>query len=171
MLSTDAEIYNEKIYDLLESPVPVPSSSGSSTHSIIKTGLGILSVGGAKAKAMGMKGFQTVKRNALSLKHDKNAGNKYVADLKELRVHSAEEARSILDRGQTNRRVFSTLANRVSSRSHSVFTIKVIKIRKGTDAEDTTTASTSRFSIVDLAGSERVVNTQTTGEFQRRRSI
>jgi kinesin family protein 20 len=69
-----------------------------------------------------------------------------------------------LDRGQTNRRVFSTLANRVSSRSHSVFTIKVIKIRKGADAEDMGAASTSRFSIVDLAGSERVVNTQTTGE-------
>lgn len=63
-----------------------------------------------------------------------------------------------------NRRVFSTLANRVSSRSHSVFTIKVIRVLKGADSDDMSSATSSRFSIVDLAGSERVVNTQTSGE-------
>jgi len=56
--------------------------------------------------------------------------------------------------------VFSTLANRASSRSHGIFTIKVVRSSPHTGAE----VSTSRFSIVDLAGSERVVNTQTTGE-------
>lgn len=76
-----------------------------------------------------------------------------------------QEARSILDRGQVNRRVYSTLANRVSSRSHSVFTIKIIKIHKGADPSDEAAVTTSRFSIVDLAGSERVVNTGTTGGF------
>lgn len=76
----------------------------------------------------------------------------------------SQEARSLLDRGQTNRRVFSTLSNRVSSRSHSVFTIKIIRILKGANPEDPASASSSRFSIVDLAGSERVVNTQTTGD-------
>jgi kinesin family protein 20 len=75
-----------------------------------------------------------------------------------------QEARALLDRGQTNRRVFSTLANRASSRSHSVFTIKVIKIRKGAGVDDLSAASTSRFSIVDLAGSERANNTQAFGE-------
>lgn len=61
-----------------------------------------------------------------------------------------------------NRRVYGTLANRASSRSHSIFTIKVVKIRKGAPASDEGT--TSRFSIVDLAGSERQVNSGTTGE-------
>lgn len=83
-----------------------------------------------------------------------------------------QEARALLDRGQVNRRVFSTLANRVSSRSHSVFTIKVIRILKGaTNQEDSNAASSSRFSIVDLAGSERVANTQTSGELCRRLNV
>lgn len=93
--SIDAEIYNEKIYDLLESPLPTPTaSSSSSTHSatpssVFQAGLGLLSVGGAKAKGF-MKGLSTVKRNALTLKHDAGAGNKYVHGMKEIRVHSAE---------------------------------------------------------------------------------
>lgn len=84
----DAEIYNEKIYDLLESPFPQPPSSASSqTSSVFHAGLGLLGVGGIKAKLN--KSFQTVKRTALSLKHDTNAGNKYVAGMREIRVHSA----------------------------------------------------------------------------------
>ncbi|SGZ31825.1 BQ5605_C042g12013 [Microbotryum silenes-dioicae] len=162
-----AEVYLEKIYDLLESPVASQSVSTSSTASVtsnmFQAGLGLFSAGGAKAKAM-VKGFQTVKRNALSLKHDKSGGNKYVHGMREVRVHSAEEARALLERGQVNRRVFSTLANRASSRSHSVFTIKIIKIRKGANVDDPDAATTSRFSIVDLAGSERVNNTQAFGE-------
>jgi len=73
-----------------------------------------------------------------------------------------QEAQGVLSRGQANRRVFSTLANRVSSRSHSIFTIKVH--RTPIDPSTGRTERTSKFSIVDLAGSERVVNTQTTGE-------
>lgn len=74
-----------------------------------------------------------------------------------------QEARAVLDKGQSHRRVFSTLANRASSRSHSIFTIKIIRIRKGADPEDAASATTSRFSIVDLAGSERLVNTGASG--------
>lgn len=70
-----------------------------------------------------------------------------------------QEAHNVLARGQSNRRVFSTLANRASSRSHSIFTLKLVRTHRATGAE-----RTSRFSIVDLAGSERVVNTQTTGD-------
>lgn len=76
----------------------------------------------------------------------------------------SQEAKALLSQGQVNRRVFSTLANRVSSRSHSIFTIKIVRILKGADPDDLTCATCNRFSIVDLAGSERVVNTQTTGE-------
>lgn len=43
-----------------------------------------------------MKGFTTVKRNALTLKHDAGAGNKYVHGMKEIRVHSAEVGTSFL---------------------------------------------------------------------------
>ncbi|KAK4705272.1 kinesin family member 20, partial [Phenoliferia sp. Uapishka_3] len=154
-----AEVYNEKIYDLLQSPIPAPAPSTSSTTSTS-------SGWGARFKGvLGLKGPQTVKRAALTLKSDiKGAGQKYVAGMQELRINSAEEARTLLDRGQANRRVYGHLANRVSSRSHSIFTIRLIKVRKGADPEDEGASTSSRFSIVDLAGSERVVNTGTTGE-------
>lgn len=66
--------------------------------------------------------------------------------------------------GQSNRSTFATLSNGASSRSHSVFTLKINKIHKSFDQSDMKLATTCRFSIVDLAGSERVVNTGTSGE-------
>ncbi|KAM0786363.1 hypothetical protein ACM66B_001833 [Microbotryomycetes sp. NB124-2] len=157
-----AEVYNEKIYDLLESPVPsstTVSASTSSTSSVLQSGFSFFGAAG-KAKSF-VKGLSTVKRNALSLKHDK-AGNgaKYVAGMKEVCVHSAQEAQAIIEQGQTNRRVYGTLANRASSRSHAIFTIKLVKTSKRNPSEETS----KRFSIVDLAGSERVQNTGTTGD-------
>ncbi|CEQ43112.1 SPOSA6832_05009 [Sporobolomyces salmonicolor] len=163
---TNSEIYNEKIYDLLESPLPAPSPSTSSTTS---TG-GSSMFGGFLGKGL-FKNFPTVKRSALSLKADKGATigargatTKVVGGLKEIRVHSTEEAQAVLSRGQANRRVFSTLANRVSSRSHSIFTIKVVRTPLSSSSGVGLAESTARFSIVDLAGSERVVNSGTTGE-------
>lgn len=52
--------------------------------------MGFLNASSAKAKAIGLKGLQSVKRNALSLKHDSKGGNKYVHGMKEVRVHSSE---------------------------------------------------------------------------------
>ncbi|GAA5991219.1 hypothetical protein JCM10908_006590 [Rhodotorula pacifica] len=153
-----SEVYNEKIYDLLDSPLPsAPPSTpaAASSHG-----------GGGMFKGL-FKNFTTVKRSALSLKADKSApaaasgqsAPKVVGGLKEIKVSSAEEAHNVLARGQSHRRVFSTLANRASSRSHSIFTLKLVRTHRATGTE-----LTSRFSIVDLAGSERVVNTQTTGD-------
>ena len=65
--------------------------------------------------------------------------------------------------GQRARQVFGTLANRESSRSHGIFTIKVIRIHNGAP-QDPDSAVVSRLAIVDLAGSERTRNTQTTGD-------
>ncbi|BGP49705.1 hypothetical protein JCM10450v2_005610 [Rhodotorula kratochvilovae] len=155
-----SEIYNEKIYDLLEAPLPTSSSSPAVPATPSGGG------GGGMLKGL-FRNFTTVKRSALSLKADKTApataaggGQKVVGGLREVKVASADEAHNVLARGQSNRRVFSTLANRASSRSHSIFTIRLVRTSPITGAE----VSTSRFSIVDLAGSERVVNTQTTGE-------
>ncbi|GEM08643.1 kinesin family member 20/23 [Rhodotorula toruloides] len=151
-----SEIYNEKIYDLLEPPLPTPAPS---------TPAASASSGGGMLKGL-FKNFTTVKRSALSLKADKAAPaagqgttTKVVGGLQEVKVSTADEGHSVLSRGQSNRRVFSTLANRASSRSHSIFTVKVVRTSRVTGSE-----STSRFSIVDLAGSERVVHTQTTGD-------
>ncbi|KAK4050294.1 hypothetical protein OIV83_003615 [Microbotryomycetes sp. JL201] len=157
-----AEVYNEKIYDLLESPVPTlatVSASTSSSSSVLQSGFSFFGAAG-KAKSF-VKGLSTVKRNALSLKHDKAGGGaKYVAGMKEVCVNNAQEAQAIIEQGQNNRRVYGTLANRASSRSHAIFTIKLVKSSKRNPSDETV----RRFSIVDLAGSERVQNTGTTGD-------
>ena len=88
-------MYNEKIYDLLESPVPTASNVSVSTSSTASTStslFGLFSAGGAKAKAA-FKGMATVKRSALPLKQEKSSGNKYVAGMKEVRIGSAEVRR------------------------------------------------------------------------------
>ncbi|GAA5832474.1 hypothetical protein JCM11251_006466, partial [Rhodosporidiobolus azoricus] len=167
-----SEIYNEKIYDLLDSPLPAPAPSSSSTTSTSTGG------GGGMLKGL-FRNFTTVKRSALSLKAEKTpatpggsaamggerASVKVVGGLREVRVSSAEEAHRLIHQGQSNRRVFSTLANRASSRSHSIFTIKLVRtpLRSSTSSSSAREV-VSKFSVVDLAGSERVVNTQTTGE-------
>lgn len=53
---------------------------------------------------------------------------------------------------------------RSSSRSHGIFTIKIVRNLDGCEARDVKAASVSTFSVVDLAGSERISNTGTTGD-------
>lgn len=71
-----------------------------------------------------------IKRQALALKNDLDGG-KYVAGLKEIRVKTREEAHAIFKLGQIDRQVFGTGQNQQSSRSHGIFTIKIVKIHNG----------------------------------------
>ncbi|KAG0036510.1 hypothetical protein BGZ82_004109 [Podila clonocystis] len=134
-----SEIYADKIYDLL-----APVETGDTR--------------------IGM----APKRPALFLKNDISTGCKYVHGLKEIKVKSLHEALLVLRAGLKQRQVFSTLQNKTSSRSHCVFTIKVLKTPQfgGSAAEDAAKGKTSlsRISVVDLAGSERMRNTQSTGQ-------
>lgn len=164
-----AEVYNEKVYDLLDAQTLTPSSSANSLHSFTASLAEQVKQAAQHLTKAAAVGGGTVKRKALSLKHDKANGNKYIAGLTEVRVWTADEGKTLLRKGQINRSVFSTLANRTSSRSHGIFTIKVLRIPKAVAATgDPSTlvaaASVSRLSVVDLAGSERTRNTQTTGE-------
>ncbi|KAA1119213.1 hypothetical protein PGT21_018125 [Puccinia graminis f. sp. tritici] len=161
-----AEVYNEKVYDLLDTLLESSSSSGATFQSFtanladqVKNAAHLLHT---KASHSG----GVIKRKPLTLKHDKANGNKYIHGLTEIRVKTAEEAKILLRHGQVNRTVFSTYANRTSSRSHGIFTIKVIKLPKNIQLSESmlSTATVSRLSIVDLAGSERTRNTQTTGQ-------
>ncbi|PLW58455.1 hypothetical protein PCANC_00458 [Puccinia coronata f. sp. avenae] len=161
-----AEVYNEKVYDLLDTLLESSSSSGATFQSFtanladqVKSAAHLL-----HTKASNSGGV--IKRKPLTLKHDKNNGNKYIHGLTEIRVKSAEEAKILLRHGQVNRTVFSTYANRTSSRSHGIFTIKLIKLPKNRQLSESmlAAATVSRLSIVDLAGSERTRNTQTTGQ-------
>ncbi|RUP47030.1 hypothetical protein BC936DRAFT_146210 [Jimgerdemannia flammicorona] len=106
------------------------------------------------------------RRPQLSLKNDRLTANKYIAGLKEVRIMSMEEAYLILDEGQKNRTVFSTILNKKSSRSHGIFTIKIVRTPIDGDCviEDPACATVSRMAIVDLAGSERSKITNNTGQ-------
>ena len=92
--------------------------------------------------------------------------NHFVEGLTEVRVKDMEEAYLVLRKGQQNRKVFSTLLNRCSSRSHGIFTIKIIKLPvvNGDVIEDPAAIRATRFSVLDLAGSERAAKTKHTGE-------
>lgn len=79
----------------------------------------------------------SIRRKALSLKSD-GEGGKYIAGLREIRIQSPEEGRKILKIGQLNRRVFGTIANQASSRSHAIFTIKILRIPKNNAAKVST---------------------------------
>ncbi|EDQ90372.1 uncharacterized protein MONBRDRAFT_24755 [Monosiga brevicollis MX1] len=88
-------------------------------------------------------------------------GAVYIDGLREVQVASIEEALRVFTFGRHNRRVASTRLNKDSSRSHSIFTLKVIRLPNVAEPHY---ASISRLSIVDLAGSERTSNTQAGGK-------
>lgn len=84
----------------------------------------------------------------------------YVKDLTELVAEDAGKLEAMLDNGSKNRAVSSTLMNSVSSRSHSIFTIKVHQ----KDEEDSTRNVFAKLNLVDLAGSERQKGTGASGQ-------
>lgn len=97
------------------------------------------------------------KRTALRVCDD-GAGNAYVKDLRWINIMNSSEANKILQYGNKNRSAAATKMNQSSSRSHSIFTMKLLKIE--TDA----VKGISEFSLCDLAGSERCNKTKTFGE-------
>ncbi|XP_034539102.1 kinesin-like protein KIF20A isoform X2 [Notolabrus celidotus] len=96
--------------------------------------------------------LQPRKRVTLRLSDDKQ-GNPYVKDLTWLQVHNAEEAWKILKAGRRNQSFASTHLNQNSSRSHSIFSIRVLHVRP--DVDSGRAMQTSELTVCDLAGSER----------------
>jgi len=92
------------------------------------------------------------------IKHD-NKGNTAVTNLTVVKVRSPNQVYELLVRASANRAVGSTRMNEHSSRSHSVFQIKVLGMNTVTSEQLKAT-----LSLVDLAGSERVEKSGSTGE-------
>uniref|UniRef100_A0A8C5WSC9 Kinesin-like protein n=1 Tax=Laticauda laticaudata TaxID=8630 RepID=A0A8C5WSC9_LATLA len=111
------EIYNELIYDLLETPVSAPNH----------------------------------KRPTLRLCED-HTGNAYVKDLNWVNVQNAEEAWKLLKVGRRNQSFASTHMNENSSRSHSIFSIRILHLQ---ESSSKMVPKISELSLCDLAGSER----------------
>lgn len=94
--------------------------------------------------------------------------NMYVHGVTELEVKSVEQALEAFQLGQKRKRVGHTILNAESSRSHSVFTIRLVQAPTDAQGEyvvqDRQTVTVSQLSLVDLAGSERLSRTKNTGQ-------
>ncbi|EFP08276.1 CRE-ZEN-4 protein [Caenorhabditis remanei] len=94
----------------------------------------------------------------------------YVDGAKDVEVSSSEEALEVFCLGEERRRVSSTILNKDSSRSHSVFTIKLVMAPRAYETKtvypvmDSSQIVVSQLCLVDLAGSERAKRTQNMGE-------
>uniref|UniRef100_A0A673B898 Kinesin-like protein n=1 Tax=Sphaeramia orbicularis TaxID=375764 RepID=A0A673B898_9TELE len=100
------------------------------------------------------------------LREDQNH-NMYVAGCMEVEVKSTEEAFEVFWKGQKKRRIANTQLNRESSRSHSVFTVKLAQAPLDADGDhilqDKNQVTVSQLCLVDLAGSERTSRTRAEG--------
>ncbi|XP_032922701.1 kinesin-like protein KIF20B [Catharus ustulatus] len=100
------------------------------------------------------------KRKTLRLAQDIK-GCSFVKDLQWIQISDSKEAFRLLKLGLKHQSIASTKLNNCSSRSHSIFTVKVLKI------EDSGTPRVTRvneLSLCDLAGSERYTKTRNEGD-------
>ncbi|XP_022692657.1 kinesin-like protein KIF20A [Varroa jacobsoni] len=104
------------------------------------------------------------KRKGLMVGQD-TKGQTFVKDLIQLPVNSAAEAFGLLQIAKQNLAKASTKLNDASSRSHMVFTVKMVHWGAAL-----TEPLVNQFVISDLAGSERQSKTGTTGVILRQAS-
>ncbi|XP_068044503.1 kinesin-like protein KIF20A isoform X2 [Anomalospiza imberbis] len=100
------------------------------------------------------------RRRVLRICEDQG-GNCYIKDLKWINVQSTEEACRLLKIGNKNRSFACTRMNEQSSRSHSIFSIRLLKL---TDEHQPHVLGVSELSFCDLAGSERCNKTHVFGD-------
>ncbi|XP_029008411.1 kinesin-like protein KIF23 isoform X2 [Betta splendens] len=143
------EIYNNYIYDLLEEnqdDAIKPKWNG----------------GGTPVR----QNTEFIPPQSKILREDQNH-NMYVAGCMEVEVKSAEEAFQVFWKGQKKRKVANTRLNRESSRSHSVFIIKLAQAPLDAEGDnvlqDKNQVAVSQLCLVDLAGSERTGRTGAEG--------
>lgn len=107
------------------------------------------------------------------LREDANK-NMYVNGAVEIEVKSAAEAFDVLAMGQRRKRMGHTVLNAESSRSHSVFNMRVVQMEQAVTngngqkvVPEQNSLKVGQLAFVDLAGSERTSRTNNTGQFYR----
>ncbi|KAM6130260.1 kinesin-like protein KIF20B [Phoenicopterus ruber ruber] len=100
------------------------------------------------------------KRKTLRLAQDIK-GCSYVKDLQWVQISDSKEAFRLLKLGLKHQSIASTKLNTSSSRSHSIFTVKVLKIE---DSGAPRVTRVNELSMCDLAGSERCAKTHNEGD-------
>ncbi|XP_045152411.1 kinesin-like protein KIF7 isoform X1 [Echinops telfairi] len=102
----------------------------------------------------------------IQLRED-DRGNVVLCGVKEVDVEGLDEVLSLLEMGNAARHTGATHLNRLSSRSHTIFTVTLEQRGRVPMCLPCPAASqllVSKFHFVDLAGSERVLKTGSTGE-------
>lgn len=134
------EVYNNSVYDLLEEASPLSQQQQQRSNT-----------GTLQSKIIREDSSKTM----------------FVHGVQEVEVKSVQEAIEAFHTGQKRKRVGHTLLNAESSRSHSVFTIRLVQAPTDSQGEtvmqDKRTITVSQLSLVDLAGSERTNRTKNTG--------
>ncbi|XP_073852803.1 kinesin-like protein KIF7 isoform X19 [Macaca fascicularis] len=102
----------------------------------------------------------------IQLREDEH-GNVVLCGVKEVDVEGLDEVLSLLEMGNAARHTGATHLNRLSSRSHTVFTVTLEQRGRAPSRLPRPAHGqllVSKFHFVDLAGSERVLKTGSTGE-------
>ncbi|XP_065495305.1 kinesin-like protein KIF20B isoform X2 [Caloenas nicobarica] len=100
------------------------------------------------------------KRKTLRLAQDVK-GCSYLKDLQWVQICDSKEAFKLLELGLKHQSTASTKLNTSSSRSHSIFTVKILKIE---DSGVPRVTRVNELSMCDLAGSERYTKTRNEGD-------
>nr|XP_054493378.1 kinesin-like protein KIF20B [Agelaius phoeniceus] len=100
------------------------------------------------------------KRKTLRLAQDIK-GCSFVKDLQWVQISDSKEAFRLLKLGLKHQSIASTKLNNSSSRSHSIFTVKLLKIE---DSGIPRVTRVNELSLCDLAGSERYTKTRNEGD-------
>ncbi|KAI8713470.1 Kinesin-like protein [Fusarium sp. LHS14.1] len=95
----------------------------------------------------------------LEIRHDESRKQTVIMNCKSVRLNSPSSVETMLEEAQNNRSVAATKANERSSRSHSVFILKLVGENSATGERCEGT-----LNLVDLAGSERLKHSQAEGD-------
>jgi len=98
-------------------------------------------------------------KKKLEIRHDDARKQTTVMNCKSVMLDSPDTVEVMLRQAQSNRSVAATKANERSSRSHSVFILKLVGENSATNERCEGT-----LNLVDLAGSERLKHSQAEGE-------
>ncbi|KAF5316122.1 hypothetical protein D9619_006622 [Psilocybe cf. subviscida] len=91
------------------------------------------------------------------IKHDPKTGATRVTDVEVLKLTSPSQVKTLLALAQSRRSVAATMMNERSSRSHSVFTLRISGTNVGVEGcPGTGEKCEGSLNLVDLAGSERL---------------
>lgn len=102
------------------------------------------------------------KTKKLEIRHDEVRKQTSIINCKSVRLDSADNVELMLEQAQKNRSVAATKANERSSRSHSIFILKLVGQNSATGERCEGT-----LNLVDLAGSERLKQSQAEGDRMR----